>query len=153
MLVVGLLLGTVALSRADEKPKPQTVSLATLKLTGGKLLIERQVEVVVNVPVSETVNVIINGKTVTQTVTKLVPQTKTEIVTLLGDNFEVQDLAGKTLDTAKLAEVLKTNNKALFPNDGKPIDPASLKGAKEGTLVLVPIKTEAPKKEPSPPKD
>src|SRR5262249_44715572 len=144
-----------AMARADDKPppaKPPVPSVVTLRLVDGKLQVEREMVVTVNRPVQETRTVMVNGKPTTVTVTVVVPETRVQKLLLSGDGFEIQDAAGQKVSPDRLAELLKTEAKALMSADGKPIDPSYLQGAKEGTLVVVPLKKEEPKKEPPPEK-
>jgi hypothetical protein len=144
--VVAILFASVAV-RADDKPqpaKPMPIN-AQLSLKDGKLVIEQQVPVTVEREIAVVKEVLVNGQ-VQKVVTKeKVLETRIELRTISSEGMEVQDAAGKKIDNDKLAEMLKKSVQAMMMPDGSPLDPALLKNAKEGFMMVVKVKKDAPK--------
>jgi hypothetical protein len=129
----------LAVTRADAQPAPGTLQVVDAKIDGRRLLWDETVLVPVQREVE--VAVVIDGKTVIQKRTEIVPQ-----VTLITKEAEVKtlkvtDATGKAIDADKLAELLKEKTPVVFVTGSVPEKHRAL--FKDKTLF---VELPAPKK-------
>jgi hypothetical protein len=144
--------------QAQEKPPqpPRVLPLANgnARVDGDNLLC--RVRTMRYVPETRTVQVVENGQLVTKTQTVLVPVTeeRMHMVPLkdtqafkTGPKGADPTKALQKLDADVLRQALGKEQKVLVALDGKKVEPADVRTAQEGTVVLV-----LPKEKPAPPK-
>lgn len=128
-LVVALVVPLAAWSGAP----PEFVKIEE---RGGKLAAAITLVKYQSQAVTETANV--DGKPVTQTVTKMVPVQVTEYQTLDAETGDFYSPAGEKLDAKKLASVLKAGAVLAVSRDGKVPEPDAVKKNTEVVAILVP---------------
>ena len=156
ILAATLLNFFVGTARSDETPPPKSLQPTSGEASvdsDGFIVLEQTVQKLVTEPVAEMVASAGGGMHVEMSI-RTHPKTVTERTRLDASTLQAMDKNGNKIDLKDLRSLLKNPTTVLISADGQTVDPAYLKEAKEGTIILIVPKSGTavapPKSEPAP---